>query len=382
MTPWAWVIALSLGVLSWTWLVYPALVCLLARLMPQRAEAASEALPTVTAILATRDDLDAIVARVEDFLACDYPAARLNVVVGLDSTGASRVSAIREACGSRAVTVVAAVTPGGKAAGLNAAVAQASGDILVFSDVQQRFAGNAIRVLVSRLGADPRVAAVGGALQLPGDRPDAPSRSPVEWYWYLERLLRAAEARVHSAVGVSGSIYAMWRREWVPMPDQLILDDVWLPMQLVLGGRRVGYALDAQAWDARSTSATQEKVRKVRTLTGNFQLMAWLPATLVPIWNPIWLQFVSHKVLRLFTPWLAMALVVGVVGAGWTVVSPTVLPMLPMLLVATAAAMTAVLLMPRTRDVAVRAVVWGWTLQTAVVQATVNGLRGRWDVWK
>lgn len=379
MTPWLWVIALSLGMLSWTWLLYPALIYVVARAMPVRVVVMPETLPTVTAILATRDDVETIVARVNDFFAADYPTSQLHVVVGLDSTGASRVAAIRAACGTRPVVVVAADTAGGKSAGLNAAVQRATGDILVFSDVQQRFAADAIRVLVNRLASDPRVAAVGGALQLPGDRPDAPSRSPVEWYWYLERLLRSAEARVHSTVGVSGSIYAMWRREWVPMPDQLILDDVWLPMQLVLGGRRVGYTLDAQAWDARTTSAAQEKVRKVRTLTGNFQLMAWLPALLVPIRNPIWVQFVSHKVLRLLTPWLVMALVTGVVGAGWTLVSPT---LLPMLLVATAAAMTAVLLAPKTRGVAVRAVVWGWTLQAAVVQATVNGLRGRWDVWR
>jgi cellulose synthase/poly-beta-1,6-N-acetylglucosamine synthase-like glycosyltransferase len=379
MTPWLWVIALSLGVLGWTWVIYPVCIWLVARMMPVRAVATPAVLPTVTAILATRDDVEAIVARVEDFFAADYPSAQLRVVVGLDSSGASRVGAISAACAARPVEVVVAETAGGKAAGLNAAVQRATGDILVFSDVQQRFAPDAIRVLVRHLASDLRVAAVGGALQLPGDRPGAPSRSPVEWYWYLERMLRAAEARLHSSVGVSGSIYAMWRREWVPMPDQLILDDVWLPMHLVLGGRRVGYALDAKAWDARSTTAAQERVRKVRTLTGNFQLMAWLPAILVPIRNPIWVQFVSHKVLRLLTPWLAMALVVGVVGAGWTLVSPT---LLPMLLVATAAAMTAVLLAPRTRGVAVRAAVWGWTLQAAVVQATVNGLRGRWDVWR
>ena len=163
------------------------------------------------------------------------------------------------------------------------------------------------------------------------------------------------------------------------MPDQLILDDVWLPMRLVLDGRHVAYELAAQAWDARATTAAQEKVRKVRTLTGNFQLMAWLPALLVPVRNPIWLQFISHKVLRLFTPWLVIALGVGMVGAVWSLV-PTSL--LPVLLTVTAAALTAVLITPKTRGVAVRAASWGWSLQTAVVEATVNGLRGRWNVWK
>ncbi len=374
-----WVIAVAFGVLVWTWVLYPAVIWLLSQLVrPPRRDVDAE-LPSVTAILATRDDAATIAARVDDFFRADYPIDRLQVVVGVDSTSVQPLDEIRAACGQRNVEVCAARSAGGKAAGLNAAVRAAQGDVLVFSDVQQRFAPDAIRVLVTRLQADPRLSAVGGALQLPGDRADASGRSPVEWYWFLERLLRAAEARLHSTVGLSGSIYALWRRDWVEMPDQLILDDVWLPMRLVLDNRRVGYELDAKAWDARSTTAAQEKLRKVRTLTGNFQLMAWLPASLVPVRNPIWLQFISHKVLRLFTPWLLLALGLGVVAVAWQRASAVGLQVF--LAVLTAAGM-AVLVTPQVRAFAARAAVWGWSLQMAVVQATINGVRGRWDVWR
>lgn len=379
MTGWLWAGTLAFGVLAWTWVLYPAVIWLLSRLIRVAPRVTPATLPTVTAILATRDDAATIAARVDDFFRADYPADRLNVVIGVDNTNAHRVEEIARTCSADGVRVVAADSAGGKAAGLNAAVQAATGDVVVFSDAQQRFAPDAIRVLVERLQSDARLAAVGGALQLPGDRPDSGGRSPVEWYWFLERVLRAAEARLHSTVGLSGSIYAMWRREWVPMPDHLILDDVWLPMRLVLANRRIGYELDAKAWDARSTSAPQEKVRKVRTLTGNFQLIAWLPSLLVPGRNPIWVQFVSHKVLRLLTPWLLLALILGVVGAGWQRVSATVLPSL---LVATLAALTAMLVLPKTRGAVVRAAEWGWSLQMAVVEATVNGMRGRWDVWR
>ena len=379
MTPWLWVVVVAFFVLVWTWLLYPLVIWLASRCVRVPARVEPTELPRVTAIVASRDDAATIAARVADFLRADYPADRLNIVVGLDSTGAPCLDEIRAACGKGNVLVVAASSAGGKAAGLNAAVSAADGDVLVFSDVQQRFAPDAIRVLVSRLHSDARMAAVGGALQLPGDRVGGRGRSPVEWYWFLERVLRSAEARLHSAVGVSGSIYAMWRREWQPMPDQLILDDLWLPMRLVLAGRRVGYELDARAWDARSTTAAQEKLRKVRTLTGNFQLVAWLPMLMLPVRNPIWLQFMSHKVLRLLTPWLLIALSAGVVGASWSLASSRIGPVL---LTITAATMTAILLTPRTRGVAVRTAVWGWSLQMAVVQATMNGLRGRWDVWK
>jgi len=379
MTGTLWVSVFAFSILGWTWVGYPLLVCLLARARRTPDRNTDRTLPTVTAILGTRDDVAAVAARVADFLAADYPATLLDVVVGVDGATPECLQAMRAACNSARVQVVAADEGGGKAAGLNAAVRNAGGQVLVFSDVQQRFATDAISVMVRRLSSDSRLAAVGGALWLPGDRPGAARRSPVEWYWVMERQLRAAEARLHSSVGLSGSIYALWRDAWVPMPAQLILDDVWLPMRLVLEGRRIGYDLDAIAWDARSTTASVEKVRKVRTLTGNFQLMAWLPAVLVPYRNPIWVQFISHKVLRLFTPWLLLAAAVG--GASLTVQAvPAAL--LPRLLFGVACVVTAVLVLPSTRTHAVRGARWGWSLQLAILEATLNGMRGRWNVWR
>ena len=371
--------AAAAGLLGWTWFGYPLVIWLFSRLRSEEQVTSAHTLPTVSAVLATRDDVGLIAARVADFLKADYPGKSLEVVVGVDGATAASLSAIRAACDLPRVTIVAADAGGGKVAGLNAAVRAATGDVLVFSDVQQRFAPDAIRRLVTRLVSDARLAVVGGALQLPGDLPDAAGRSPVEWYWAMERQLRAAEARLHSSVGVSGSIYATRRADWQPMPSQLILDDVWLPMRLVMGGGRVGYDLAAKAWDARSTTSTVEKVRKVRTLTGNFQLMAWLPGVLLPTRNPIWVQFVSHKLLRLMTPWLLMMLVVGTSGVLLDRLGTVAIVQL---LGAAGLAAVLVLLWPTTRGKAVRAVEWGWSLQAALVEATVNGVRGRWDVWR
>src|SRR4029078_6972086 len=95
----------------------------------------------------------------------------------------------------------------------------------------QSFAEDAVVELVSAL-SDPAVAAVSGALE--GGGVGAPNLS--DKYWKFERALRAAEARVHSAVGVTGAIYAMRRNLWEPLPDALIFDDVYTPMRLAADG--------------------------------------------------------------------------------------------------------------------------------------------------
>ncbi|MES3034530.1 MAG: glycosyltransferase [Gemmatimonadota bacterium] len=370
------VLVCSVAVLAWTWFLYPAVMVALARLLPRVSPPDPTHWPHVSVVIASRDEPAAVSARLADVFAADYPPSRLDVVLAIDpSSSPERAAALFALAGDR-VQVVPGDAPGGKSASVNAAVRASTGEVLVFTDTQQRFESAAIRALVRALLADARVTVVGGALHLPGDRPGA-SRSPVEWYWAGERLLRAAEARVHSTIGVSGSIYAMRASAWVPIPAGLILDDVFVPMQQVLQGARVAYTLDARAWDVRRTDHESERVRKVRTLTGNFQLMAWLPVLLVPFRNPVWLQFVSHKLLRLASPWVAL-----VAGLSLVALLVRMLATVPLgwVLAAGTLVVGAVFLPPSGRRVRALAR-WVASLNGALVQASINGVRGRWDVW-
>ncbi|MFN2398469.1 MAG: glycosyltransferase, partial [Gemmatimonadaceae bacterium] len=270
----------------------------------------------------------------------------------------------------------------GKASALNAGVRAATGEAIVFADTYQRFEPEAITKLVSALQR-PRRGAVSGRLELSspaGGGAGAPKRrSAVGIYWAFERWLRRREAEVHSSIGVTGAIYCMWKSLWTPLPAGLILDDVFAPMSLVLKGYRVGFEDDARAFETRQPDRTQEYRRKVRTLTGVFQLCAWLPSVLIPVLNPVWLQFVFHKLLRLLTPycvlvialWLAaVVLRAGTVGAA--VFLAAVLVLAALLVAGNARPVR------HLREVLVQ----GLQMQAAVIVGTVNGFRGRWDVWR
>jgi poly-beta-1,6-N-acetyl-D-glucosamine synthase len=362
--------ALALGVI---WVGYPLAVAALAALRrPRRAPAGAR--PTVTVVIATRDDAPTVRRRVANALASAYEPALLDVVVALDAAGSAASPATLADLGPR-VTVVVGDAPGGKAAALNAGVRAARGSVLVFGDAHQEFRADAVARLVDAL-ADPQVGATSGSLDV-GAR--GGPRTLADRYWHYERWLRENEARIHSTVGVSGAIYAMKAPLWQPLPAGLILDDVYAPMHLVLRGYRVGFVRDAKAVDVRRFEARQEYRRKARTLTGNLQLCAWLPGVLVPVRNPIWLQFVFHKLARLVTPYLALALAVGLAVLGARALGDA----LPVALLGTAVALTLLLaaqpaLRRRTREL----ITWGVALQAAVVVATFNGLRGRWDVWQ
>jgi hypothetical protein len=130
----------------------------------------------------------------------------------------------------------------------------------------------------------------------------------VDAYWRYEKRIRKAEAAVHSVPGVTGALYALRRDAYAPIPPQAVLDDVLIPMQACLAGRRVVFDARALAFDEPSSDAAMERRRKVRTLAGNFQLLALLPGLLLPWRNPIVVQFVSHKLLRLAAPWAMLSL--------------------------------------------------------------------------
>src|SRR5262249_30716658 len=204
----------------------------------------------------------------------------------------------------RGVRVLERAEKTGKAACLTAGCAAATGEVLVFADVRQTWAPDALLLLLENF-ADPEVGAVTGDLVL--------ERSPgvlagVGAYWSFEKWLRRQESRVWSMVGATGAISAVRRDLFPGVPAGTILDDVYWPLRVAMGGRRVVMEPRAHAYDRLPPHAGAEFRRKVRTLSGNLQLMTLLPSALLPWRNPVWLSLMSHKLLRLLVPWLLLAL--------------------------------------------------------------------------
>ena len=365
------------ALLGATWLLYPLAIAATASMKRRRQRNAPasrrDPLPTVSVILATREDFFTVDGRVDDLLRGDYPQDRLEVVVAVDKAAAdASVALLAET--RDGVKVVNGDPEGGKAANLNAGVRAATGDVLVFADSYQRFEPSAIRHLVSGL-APPGIGFVSGRLELSEDQG---ARSIVELYWRYESWLRRNEAEVYSTIGGTGAICAMRRDLWRPLPLGLILDDVFTPMRVILHGWRVGYVKEAVAYETRRPTAGKEYRRKVRTLTGNLQLVAWLPEVIDPRRNPVWVQFVFHKLLRLLTPYLLIPVGATTVYAG---VSLAAGQPKPVLISGFCAASGLLLLQPRLFRMALRTGYELLLMQAAVVTATLNALRGRWNVW-
>ena len=259
-------------------------------------------LPGVSIIVAARNEAARLPARVENLLTSDYPNELLQIIIASDGSSDDPATALAAYADRIELLMLPA---SGKASALNAAVARARHPILVFADARQRFAPDAIGRLVRHF-RQPEIGAVSGELML--IQSGSSIGASMGAYWNYEKWLRRREAIVGSTIGVTGAIYAMRRELWQPLPPGTLLDDVLGPIRVVLRGYQVTFDSDARAFDEAPADVEQELRRKMRTLAGNFQLVAQEPRLLVPGVNPVWLQFMSHKIGRLLVPYALVAI--------------------------------------------------------------------------
>jgi cellulose synthase/poly-beta-1,6-N-acetylglucosamine synthase-like glycosyltransferase len=264
--------------------------------------------PTVSIVMVVRNEATVLREKLRNLLALDYPSESCQLVVVSDGSTDDTEAILRDAAQDARVHVVLNQLPRGKACGLNDGVSMAGGDVVVFTDARQRIEEKALRVLTENF-ADPQVGAVSGELML-GDPSRGESKRGMGLYWRLEKIVREMEAATGSAVGATGALYAV-RRELVPdVPPETILDDVFIPMHVARQGYRIVFDKRARAWDSPDLGSEREFRRKVRTLTGNYQLLRLAP-WLLQRENPLRFEFISHKLIRLWVPFAMVALFLG-----------------------------------------------------------------------
>jgi biofilm PGA synthesis N-glycosyltransferase PgaC len=302
-----WVFWLSASVIGYSYLGYAAWLWLRSRWSPRPVRRSSDE-PSVSAVMVVRNEEAVIARKLENLLTLDYPKEKLEVVIVSDGSSDRTVEVLAEFERDPRVRVVVKTVSQGKAAGLNDAVAQASGEVLFFTDARQQIEPGALRLLIENFG-DPEVGAASGELML-GDPASGETGKGMGLYWRIEKKIRELESASGSVVGATGAIYCVRRNLFQALPQGTILDDVLVPMQVVGQGSRVIFDSRARAWDSPDLGDGREFSRKVRTLSGNYQLLQLAP-WLLGSKDAIRFEFVSHKLSRLAVPLALLGLLLA-----------------------------------------------------------------------
>ncbi len=295
---------LSVVLVSYAYFGYAILLAVYASLR-RRPHVMQAITPSVSIVIAAHNEEARLAAKLANLRLLSYPPERLQIIVASDGS-TDRTAAILEADAS--VTPVILARAMGKACALNEAVCVATGEILVFLDVRQAVEHDALSELVSCF-ADPEVGAVSGELLLE-TASGGSSHNALGIYWKIEKAVRKLESATGSVVGVTGAIYAIRRDLFVAIPAGTILDDVFVPMNVARVGKRVIFQPSAIARDRIFSEQGKEFSRKVRTLTGNYQLVRLAP-WMISTANPLLFRFISHKLMRLVVPLLLVLMLVA-----------------------------------------------------------------------
>jgi cellulose synthase/poly-beta-1,6-N-acetylglucosamine synthase-like glycosyltransferase len=285
---------LSAVTLFYTYAGYPALAFVLGRLMRRRV-AKAPSVPTISMLIAARNEAAHIAATIENKLRLDYPAGKLQLIVVSDAS-TDGTDAIVERYRDRGVLLRRQEPRRGKTAALNLALQHATGDVLVFSDANSVYASGALRALASNF-SDPEVGYVTGRMayqSAEGTTVGLGCRA----YMAYEDQLRRSETRLGSIVGVNGGIDAVRRSLYDPMRDDQLPDFV-LPLAVVARGYRVVYEPDAILNEDTLTTGPAEYRMRVRVALRAW----WALMDMRRLFNArrhglFALQLFSHKVLR------------------------------------------------------------------------------------
>jgi cellulose synthase/poly-beta-1,6-N-acetylglucosamine synthase-like glycosyltransferase len=289
--------------LAYTYFGYPLLLALFARLWPWRPAPVASWEPTVSICVAAYNCEEYVDAKLRSLLALEYPANKIEILIYSDGSRDGTDAIVSNwAQRDPRIRLLRGEIRMGKPTALNRMRELATCEVLLLTDMRQSVSPGALRAML-RLLAAPQVGCVTGNLVLEGDAGSGA-------YWRYEKWIRKQESRLGSVVGMTGALSVVRRIDLGPLPSDLILDDVWIPMKLRLRGVRVLFAEDAIVHD-RAFSDEREFGRKVRTLAGNYQLFSRMPLLLLPFVNPSWFETISHKVARLLCPWFLLALLLA-----------------------------------------------------------------------
>jgi len=298
----------AVGCILHTYLIYPLLLVALDAISQargawgylggneRRRPPAQLGLPHVSVLIAAYNEQQCIARRIENLLAQDYPADKLEILVGSDAS-TDETDAIVQHYAARGVKLSRAERSG-KAGVLSRLVALAKGEVLVMTDANTDFERDAIRRLVQPLREDD-VGLVCGRLRL-----HSPAGAPVaeSAYWKLESLLKLYESRRGCVMGANGGIYAVRKDLFPPLPAGTVVDDFVAALRVLASGSKVRYEPEAVGHEEAAPDHSGEYRRRVRIAAGCFRALSQHRDLLSPRHGFTAFALWSHKVLRWFVP--------------------------------------------------------------------------------
>ncbi len=297
----------SLAGLGYVFAGYPALVWFCSRRRPLALDK-QNVRRSLSIVIVAHNEVKNLPRKLSSLLSCAKSEWIQEILIGSDGSTDETAAVVRSHPDSR-IEVIEFAERRGKPAVLNQLVPRCQGEFVLMADSRQEFDVECLERLLENF-ANPQVGVVSGELVLRSQPGETTAAEGIGFYWKYEKFIRKCESRFRGVPGATGACYVIRKSLFQPIPEQTILDDVAIPMQIVTQGYHCLFEPGARIFDDPSRSTKQESIRKRRTIAGVAQLVRLFPEWLWPGQNRLWWEFVSHKLLRLVSPLLLLAVLI------------------------------------------------------------------------
>lgn len=289
----------------YAWLGYPLLLTLAAPFC--RAPQALAHTPlAVSVVIAAHNEQRHIEHKLRSVLSQDYQAADLQILLASDGSSDQTVACARSVDDPR--IEVLDLPRVGKAAALNTAVSQCRGDILVFTDADNQWSDDTLRLLLAPL-ADPAVGGTAGHMIIPN--PGKGLSLGDSLYRHYEAWVRRVENRTGCMVSADGALLALRRELFEQIPSQ-VNDDFFISTCAPAAGKRIVYVPEATVLDQGVDEADKQFRRRQRVTVGGLLSLAARRTLLNPLRHGLYaIALISHKLIRRLAPVLLLPLLLS-----------------------------------------------------------------------
>jgi cellulose synthase/poly-beta-1,6-N-acetylglucosamine synthase-like glycosyltransferase len=298
---------LAVFLIGYVYLGYPVLLWVFTRSKNAPVKERN-IVPSITLVISAYNEGKIIRQKLENTLALEYPASLLEIIVISDASTDCTDETVKS-FGPRGVKLLRMPTRGGKTAGLNSAIKQARGEIVLFSDANIMYEPD-VAWRLARNFADPAVGCVTGDSRYT-ENFESSAHAQENTYWHYEQAIRAWESQLGSTVGGDGAIFAIRRELYEPLPREAI-NDLVIPLQIVARGYRAVFEPTAVGFEPSAGNFAAEFRRKRRIVNRSWRGVLSVSEVLKPWCVGIFAwQVWSHKVLRWFVFPMVLVAAIG-----------------------------------------------------------------------
>jgi cellulose synthase/poly-beta-1,6-N-acetylglucosamine synthase-like glycosyltransferase len=257
-------------------------------------------LPELAVLIAAYNEEDIIKEKLNNTLSLNYPKEKLKIYVITDGSNDKTNEIVKSFSEAELLFVQSRK---GKTAAINRAMPYIKEPVTIFTDANVMLNADAFIEIVKHY-ADKKIGGVSGEKRVALTGSSAAATEGL--YWKYESFLKNEDAKLNSLVGAAGELFSIRTALFQPLPEDTLLDDFMISMNIIRKGFKIAYEPGAYASENPSLNIKEEYKRKVRISAGGLQSVLRLIDFINPAnYGLLSFQYFFHRFSRwIITPFL------------------------------------------------------------------------------